>query len=309
MSLQCQTCWNYRDSEAIFTAAMENIVYKRFKLPERRRITLLPRVDDLGWMLVGKEAPEQHVLQGLEFCFRLSDAGDCAEDEIEGVKHRHTFPHLMVKLPGATHRSGWKRSRSVFFIRYKPEALAGFASGGFDFNDPFREFRLTPDIQSPIDRLKECCGHLEELGVAEECDTLALLLIQRVLLSPEESGDEDPLVRIRKIASHQLASIAKPADFNELAAKYGFSRRNFYRCWRQVFPMPPGEFLNMHRMELAERLLVELNWQVGRIAEHLHYPGCSYFIQSFKRYFGTTPAAYRRARRRRDGESGVASGR
>ena len=301
--------WHRRNPEAIFTPGMESTLYKRFKLPERRRLSLLPRVDDLGWMRVGAAAPERHVFQGLEFCFRLSDDGDCAEDEIDGVTHRHTFPHLVVKLPGATHRCGWKRNRSVFFIRYVPEALKNFTAGGFDFADPFREFRLTPDLQSPIDRLKECCGHLEELGVAEECDTLALLLIQRVLLSPEESGDEDPLVRIRKIASHQLASIARPADFNELAAKYGFSRRNFYRCWHQVFPMPPGEFLNRHRMELAERLLVELNWQVGRIAEHLHYPGCSYFIQSFKRHFGLTPAAYRRARRRRDGGADVKSGR
>ena len=284
---------------------MGQIFYKRFKLPARRRITLLPRVFDLGWLLVGESAPERQIFQGLEFCFRLSDDGSCAEDEIGGTIRRHTFPHLMVKLPGVLHGSGRKSNRSVFFIRYEAEALEKFAAGGFDFTDPFREFRLTPDIQAAIDRLKERCGHLEELGVAEECDTLALLLIQRVLLSAADSGDEDPHSKIRKIASHQLAAIANPADFNKLAARYGFSRRNFYRCWRQVFPMPPGEFLNMHRMELAERLLVEMNWQVGRIAEYLHYPGGSYFIQSFKRRFGMTPAAYRRDKLRRDRTGGI----
>lgn len=268
--------------------------FEKYPLSSERRFSLVPRVAALGWTTVGGWRHIRRVYSGLEFCFRLSSEDETAFDLIDGAERSSTFPHLLVKLPGMVHENRVKGGRTAFFLQYPGEEINRFRAGKLDLSDPLRHFVLTPELLEQIDVLKGYCRHLEEPGVVEEIDILALRLIQGVYMSRPEIADDDAELRIHRIASHQLANLAAPEDFNVLAERYGFSRRSFYRHWKKLYPVSPAEFLAARRMDLACAFLVECHWKIRQITEHLHYPGVAYFIQMFKRRFGVTPAVYRR---------------
>ena len=55
-------------------------------------------------------------------------------------------------------------------------------------------------------------------------------------------------------------------------------------------------FVDM-RLDRARALLVQDELTVGEVVREVGYTSASYFINEFKRQFGTTPGAYARAQR------------
>ena len=75
------------------------------------------------------------------------------------------------------------------------------------------------------------------------------------------------------------------------------SRRNLEIRFQKLVGRSPHAELQRVRLERARRFLVESDLPVPKVAESVGYSTGSYFIQVFRKEFGTTPARYRRGLR------------
>lgn len=98
------------------------------------------------------------------------------------------------------------------------------------------------------------------------------------------------LLRARDFADRNYA---KPIGIDEMAAAAGLSRAHFSREFSRTFGESPKAYLMTRRLERAAALLRNTDHSVNVICLEVGLTGLGSFTTSFKRHFGTTPAAYR----------------
>lgn len=82
-----------------------------------------------------------------------------------------------------------------------------------------------------------------------------------------------------------------------LAKSAGLSRSGFAARFAEMVGEPPLQYLTRWRMKKAAQYLNEQNNTVAAVAESVGYLSEASFNRAFKRWEGTTPAAFRRASR------------
>ncbi len=87
----------------------------------------------------------------------------------------------------------------------------------------------------------------------------------------------------------------EPLSVDDLAQAAGRSRAHFTREFTQAFGESPHQYLLTRRLERAAALLRTTDWTVSRICFAVGLGSLGSFITSFRRMFGQTPTAYRKA--------------
>lgn len=268
-------------------------------VPGKRLYPFAPEVLSIGHI---KALPEnKHSLYQrteLEFCFRLASENEAfAEDEIAGKKYRTPFPHLLIKYPGTLHRYRIFSLRTAQFIIYPAEAAKVFELANMELKQFAFPFELTAEIKALLDELLLCENQVHEPGVSDRIDLIAVRLISEVLM--QHRPDKQLLPhhdKMRQIAAYIDKHISEPLDCGCLAEKWGISLRTFFRHWREVYKETPAQYLQKRRMEFARNLLLRTDMDIAQTAENAGFASMGYFIQAFKRYYGVTPAMFRRKR-------------
>ncbi|HEY7048424.1 MAG TPA: AraC family transcriptional regulator [Jatrophihabitantaceae bacterium] len=88
---------------------------------------------------------------------------------------------------------------------------------------------------------------------------------------------------------------AHPWTVASLAAEVGVSRAALARRFSDLVGEPPMAFLTGWRLALAADLLLEPDATVGAVARRVGYTSPFTFSTAFKRHYGLSPAAHRRA--------------
>lgn len=84
---------------------------------------------------------------------------------------------------------------------------------------------------------------------------------------------------------------------DHLAEVVGLSRRTLELRFRKALGRSLQSEIQRARLERAQRLLIETDWALPKIAESAGYYDASHLHQAFKSHIGTTPARYRRSER------------
>jgi AraC-like DNA-binding protein len=97
-------------------------------------------------------------------------------------------------------------------------------------------------------------------------------------------------------AVHQLLSKNPVSRFTieALATEIGINRNKLHYGFRQVYGVTIHEFLEQHRMEKAEELLVGTYKSIKTIAALSGYKSSSSFGDMFKKRTGLSPLQYRK---------------
>ena len=231
----------------------------------------------------------------LQFCFRLAGNDlQTLQFEVNGKLYEVGFPHLMVKYPGAEVKFLNADTADVFYFSYQPEAAAFFLCSGLTEDFCVAELPLPESLEKVMKLLESSREHLSEPGFADKldlgCYTLLheamLLLAEKALLLSETDK------KILNIASYLQTHYAEKCDMDFLAAKHGFSRRNFLRHWANKFHIPPGEYVSRLKMLEARRLLKETSLPLEKISNQLGFCDVGYFCRFFRRHAGMTPRQY-----------------
>jgi len=138
-----------------------------------------------------------------------------------------------------------------------------------------------------------------------EMDARAILIAERLLAVHHDLGPaaaapprglaDWQLKRVREFlgeTSHQRVTLAELADIARL------SPFHFARAFRASTGLPPHRYQMRLRIERAKVLLQGSDKPISEIAVEVGYTNQSYFTQLFQAEVGTTPARYRRERRK-----------
>jgi AraC-like DNA-binding protein len=104
--------------------------------------------------------------------------------------------------------------------------------------------------------------------------------------------EQPPIVRralviVSRSAGQRLSVI-------ELAQRLRCSREYLTRAFRDAMGVPPGRYIELHRLEVARHLLAETSLAIGEIAFRSGFADPSHLSARFKERFGRTPTEYRR---------------
>lgn len=130
------------------------------------------------------------------------------------------------------------------------------------------------------------------------CDSLFVLVIRYCI--------EEGLVRGGVFAAMQDKRLAialglihqqpwHPWTLAELCTRSGLSKTVLSEKFTAFIGYSPIEYLTAWRLQIAAPWLMEPNMSVERVAERCSYESVPAFSKAFKRHFGMTPGAFRRA--------------
>ena len=230
--------------------------------------------------------PQQRCSHLVQLCLRLDGEPAEYQVEIDGVTYRAGYPHLLIKRPGSVHRHAAPGVCNAFCITYVAEDLPKELQSVV-----LTELAGSPELASALSRVRALLGKTREFGIADRLDSRCAELILEILLAiarrREPSSAEDET--IRQAVSYLQLHFMELVDYEDLARRFGYSPRSFYRHWRRVCGNSPGDFVSELRFAEAKRMLTETGYSLAVIALQLHYSEVSNFCSAFKRRFGITP--------------------
>ena len=94
--------------------------------------------------------------------------------------------------------------------------------------------------------------------------------------------------KISRALTFLRANLHETISIDELAQQAGMSRATFHRKFKEVTTYSPIQFIKLHRLNDASRLIVNGS-KVCEAAYQVGYSSQSQFSRDFRRYFGQSP--------------------
>lgn len=95
------------------------------------------------------------------------------------------------------------------------------------------------------------------------------------------------------VAQHHTENIG----LGDIAKLLGYDYNYVSRYFRTVFSMSFKDFLTMHRLETAIKIMEEDNKKIVDVAYESGFQSIRTFNESFKKYFGISPSEYKKTSR------------
>lgn len=93
------------------------------------------------------------------------------------------------------------------------------------------------------------------------------------------------------------AHYAEKVTLAQLVVYMGYSRSRFFNLFREHTGLSPLDWLNRHRIRMAQKLLTTSDTTIAEIAHQVGFAELPFFFRLFRRHVGCSPAAYRAANR------------
>jgi AraC family transcriptional regulator of adaptative response / DNA-3-methyladenine glycosylase II len=110
-------------------------------------------------------------------------------------------------------------------------------------------------------------------------------------------GLDPVLEEIEELAEEVRSDPSAFADVIALVKRSGYGTTRLYQLFGLRFNLTPAEFLIDAKLDLAKRMLAEIDVPVTDVAFAAGFASMTAFHQNFKRLTGRTPATYRREHR------------
>lgn len=255
-----------------------------FYLPVRK-IGYLP--NDIGDVNKKKMHP------GINFVFILSGS---RKIEIDGQEYQMTAPGLLVERPGIVHVSKDDTPFEIMYFAYNIKYLETVEKLLPDPFFPFCQLDSSIDLWLRTSQIASLCMSARVPGTADRIDRLVENLISDALIYIKTKSTSKDNLRnaIYEIASYLEFHYIEDIDLDQLIKRNGFSKRTFLRRWKDMFKLPPGQFIADLRVQEAKRMLEATDLRISEIAEFLNFNDTFYFSRMFKKHAGLSPAKYRK---------------
>jgi AraC family transcriptional regulator of arabinose operon len=213
--------------------------------------------------------------------------------------HGRTFvlrPGMLSLIPAATVFDFWCRARFVQrWVHYRATGpggidLMGHLGCAFERadDDPAR-------TRGAFERL-ESASHEQTAAGALEANGILLQLLAPFLASADEAAHRarrDALDRFGEVLAYVETHLDGPLRVEDLAKLAHLERTYFARAFRAALGVAPCRFIQMQRVELAKRLLLETRDKLQVVAAAAGFSDVYHFSRSFKHLSGQTPSAFR----------------
>ena len=144
-----------------------------------------------------------------------------------------------------------------------------------------------------FDNIQDCLADISPLS-ALNAEVRTLHLISQIAKGGSVVSRAHMMKRVTDNMEH---SFAAPYDAQRYAGMLQISVSRFNHLFRECMGMPPYAFYVKLRITNACDLLEETDLKIMQVAEKCGYEDPLYFAQAFRKVTGTTPSAYRKAKR------------
>ena len=119
-----------------------------------------------------------------------------------------------------------------------------------------------------------------------------LILISRYRLKDTTNELDDTYRIIQDAARFISENCTKSLNLNDIAKRHAMSPAHFSRQFKKITGIGLSEYINITRVTAAEKLLLNTDMQITRIAEECGFNDSNYFAAVFKKIKGITPKKY-----------------
>ncbi|KGO92244.1 helix-turn-helix domain-containing protein [Flavobacterium subsaxonicum] len=162
------------------------------------------------------------------------------------------------------------------------------------------DLQITPQMYTVLDDIVHCEkeGIIKQLSI--ETSVLKLLQLQfeqyeaafvKEHYTWVKDYDVDKLHHARQLLEQ---NITNPYSLAELARRTGLNDFKLKKGFKEVFGNTVFGYLHDHRMDIAQKMLLENNKSTAEISEYCGYAYVQSFITAFKKKFGVTPEKFRK---------------
>lgn len=160
-----------------------------------------------------------------------------------------------------------------------------------------RHIAMTPVAFSLVKSAFDCFFVMTEDSRVEGATFLACFLYTLLHLPAVNGAPAGvPNDRILRVLDYIEENIAQPLPLAELADYAGYSLSRFKALFRQITGQTPAQYIAMHKVEQAKRMLRIPEKSITDIAYDLGWSSSNYFCAVFKKYTNLSPMSYRRLR-------------
>jgi AraC family transcriptional regulator len=223
-----------------------------------------------------------------------------------GLRHHHiSRDHVLVSPPSVTVHGEWERAAGlVANFSFSPRFFEGLAEqlgvSELISKRPWHHFFVIDQ------RIEALCGLLME-ETEDQCphgplyfEPLARALALRVLGTVRDQRNRKLRAAatppgIRRVVQSLEADFADDLSLEQLASKAQMSRCHFALTFRQLTGYTPHQYLLLVRLNHGRRLIAQCNpgLSLAEIAAASGFCDQAHLNRHFRRFFGTTPAAFR----------------
>lgn len=175
----------------------------------------------------------------------------------------------------------------------------------FITNDNIKMHIFRPEVdwqREAIDKLQQIYDSFEEKGYGYEyklhnllCEVWFSMVEHSWSTQIEEVSykaiDETRIYQaLEYIQTHYMEAIS----LEDICDHLNISKSECCRCFKRNIRMTPFEYLMIHRVSTAAKLLEKTNQSITEIAIGTGFNSNSYFCKIFKKYMSVSPAEYRK---------------
>jgi len=178
-----------------------------------------------------------------------------------------------------------RQAKNIFIGIVTMVGKDGAIPGGMDIEQTYQL----------IDTYIQECERLQTIDAVTNLEFNMLIdFTSRVAQAQMPEGiSEEIFSCVQYIATHLTETITVP----DVAAHIGKSRAYTAAKFKAETGKNVGEYITECRMKEAKNLLRYTDMSLAEISDYLHFANQPYFQNSFKQYFGITPAKYRQDHR------------
>ena len=157
-----------------------------------------------------------------------------------------------------------------------------------------RQFKSKVDLKPLLEKIFFYHGNSDHALASVNIGNLLTRFLLEVIDSALNPEKHIPSEQIHLALKEIDKNIARKIRLKNLAKKTGLSLPRFKARFKKEMGIPPAEYIQGRKIELAARLIEEKGHEtITRIAFDLGYSSSQYFATVFKQYTGMTPREFR----------------
>ena len=119
-----------------------------------------------------------------------------------------------------------------------------------------------------------------------------LILISRLRIKNNVTEFSQSYSIVQNAAKYISENCNSDLTLDALAKKYAMSPSYFSKQFKSITGIGLNEYINISRIATAEKLLLNTDWPITRIATECGFNDSNYFAAVFKKIKGITPKKY-----------------
>ncbi|MDR7078935.1 two-component system response regulator YesN [Neobacillus niacini] len=130
----------------------------------------------------------------------------------------------------------------------------------------------------------------------KQLERLLLADLEKVQRAIKYIHDQPKNTEVLRAQKYVLMNLDKKITLGEVAEHLHLNRSYFSRLYKKITSENFFDYVNRTKMEKAKELIENTNEPIENIAYRLGFDDKSYFLKTFKKYFGLSPKFYKMTR-------------